>query len=160
MLWAQHADASAHYGRPEQSQVICWRVIVFDCWQLTNYQLLPTPEASVSGRCHGGHKHKAYSHSNWSGCCAFSRSPSSKGLCFNRRPTRSDVSERSAFSELLPSKDWLLEANFGRKLELKIGMCSWSNVSERRSQRPCVRSQTQRFFGFLCPASPSPEKRN
>lgn len=146
MLWAQHADASAHYGRPEQSQVICLRVIVFDCWQLSACHKLPTTTNSrslwVSGRCHGGHKHKACSHSNWSGCCAFSRSPSSKGLCFNRKPTRSDVSERSAFSELFPSKDWLLEANFGRKLELKIGMCSWSNVSERRSQRPCVRSQT------------------
>lgn len=23
MLWAQHADASAHYERPEQSEVIC-----------------------------------------------------------------------------------------------------------------------------------------
>lgn len=85
-----------------------------------------------------------------------------KRLCvFYRKllKTRSDASERSAFSELLPSKDWLLEANFGIKLELQIGMYSWSNVSERRSQWPCVRSQTQ-TFGFPCPASPLPEKRN
>lgn len=144
MLWAQHADASAHYERPERGEVICLRVIVFE---LSARHKLPTTTNSRS-LCEGTMSWRTETQS------AVPLTDQDAALSPGSR-SRRDVSEPSAFSELVPSKDGLLLAD-----SLRLG-CTADQMFQRDILGDLVSDPRLSLrLSLLCPDSPSPGKRN